>query len=186
MRRFAFVLLVLAAACKKPSTGDATRDWFEDHRLGMTHVRDLLREDGGLVTSVQMTQGGLVAGVTGSKNHCGSTQLGGEFPWKCTSGPDVGNVPETEVALGLPPGRLRQYSRAITAKRVDLDDPCIGPGTVRFTAVDAEQAEACDGLRNVVASSSVPVWNETVCPTLAHVVYEAISPGGWYAERCRP
>ena len=184
MRRL--LLLVLVAACKKPSTGDVTRDYFEDHRSSMTHVRDLLRADAGLVRSVQMSPTGVVRGVTGAKNHCGSQLRGGEFPWKCTTGPDVHDVPETEIALGLPPSRLREYGRALNAKQVDADDPCLGPGTVRFTLVDAESGERCGGLRNVVAARSLPAWNTTACPTTAAVYYEPIAPDGWYAERCRP
>ena len=45
MRRLVLVL-VLAVGCKKPSTGDVTRDWFEEHRSSMGHVRDMLRADG--------------------------------------------------------------------------------------------------------------------------------------------
>lgn len=185
MRRSAFLLVLLASACKKPSTGDVTRDYLEDHRSSMTHVRDMLREDAGLVTSVQMSPTGVVRGVTGAKNHCGSPRAG-EFPWVCTTGPDVKNVPETEVALGLLPSRLREYGRALNAPQVDADDPCIGPGTVRFTLVDASSVDTCSGLRNVVAAHSLPVWNASACPTKVSVYYESIAPDGWYAERCRP
>jgi hypothetical protein len=185
MRTLVLVLAV-TAACKKPSTGDVTRDWFEDHRSSMTHVRDLMRADPGLVTSVGLSPTGIVRGATSRTNRCGSVLRGGEFPWKCEHGPDVGNVPEAEVALGLPPSRLREYGRALVAKQVDFGSPCIGPDTIQFTLADPESGDLCGGLRNVVAAKALPVWDAAKCPTTTTVYYEAIAPDGWYAQRCKP
>lgn len=185
MRRL-LLAVALTAACKKPSTGDVTRDWFEDHRSSMTHVRDLMRADAGLVTSVGLGPTGLVRGATSRTNRCASPLPGGEFPWKCEHGPDVGNVPEAEVALGLPPSRLREYGRALNAKQVELGSPCLGPDVIVFTLADVESRDVCGGLRNVIAATSPPVWNAAQCPATTAVYFEAIAPDGWYAQRCRP